>query len=369
MRHTFLQLLRCPTCKGQLQVTPFKESPDKGDVIEGILNCGCGSNYPIINTIPRMLNNAFELFPSFVRYHKDHLPPSLPTQPEGGFEKKTQDMLTKTQQSFGYQWTTFSEMVCDFRENFWNYLYPATPDSFQGRLGLDAGCGFGRHIYHAASCGAEMVGMDFSQAIDATYQNTKHLPNVHLVQADIYAPPFSEGLFDFIYSIGVLHHLPDPARGLRTLAPLLKQHGLLSLWVYSKERWAINFVLEALRAMTTRLPHPAVKALSFLGALMDRYVFILPYQALKRVPSLGRTIEEVAPARIKNYSQYPFQVLYADWFDRLAAPIRFYYNETEVNQLMQSVGLSGILVTQTGNYGWRACGTKPTSASTCNHDG
>ena len=28
--------------------------------------------------------------------------------------------------------------------------------------------------------------------------------------------------FDFVYSLGVLHHLPDPEKGFRTLLPLLR---------------------------------------------------------------------------------------------------------------------------------------------------
>lgn len=361
MQRRFLQLLRCPICKGQLDLTSLK-ALSEDDVSEGILTCGCGATYPIITTIPRMLTNAYELYPEFIRTYRDKLPPAVATRSAYAGGGKSAHLLKKTQKSFGYQWTTFSEMVCDFRDNFWNYLYPATPESFQGRLGLDAGCGFGRHIYHAASHAEEMVGMDFSQAIDATYQNTKHLPNVHLVQADIYTPPFAEGLFDFVYSVGVLHHLPDPARGLRTLAPLVKKNGTFSLWVYSKDRWAINFLLESMRAITTRLPLVVIKALSFLGAVLDRYAFVLPYQILKRIPAFGEWLGDVIPPRIKNYSQYPFQVLYADWFDRLAAPVRFYYNEREVNQLMQSIGLSHIAVSPTGNYGWRACGMKAVTA-------
>jgi len=35
-----------------------------------------------------------------------------------------------------------------------------------------------------------------------------------VVQADLHRPPFALESFDFIYSIGVLHHLPDPEAGI-----------------------------------------------------------------------------------------------------------------------------------------------------------
>jgi SAM-dependent methyltransferase len=248
-------------------------------------------------------------------------------------------------------------MACDFHENFWNYLHPATPEFLRGRLGLDAGCGFGRHIYQAASYGAEMVGMDLSRAIDASYQNTKQFPNVHLVQGDIYAPPFAPKTFDFVYSVGVLHHLPDPERGVRSLVPLVKPNGSLFVWLYSKSRRFSNFVLECARAVTTRLPHPLVKAISLVGAVIDS-AFVLPYRALASVPGLGAIAARITPPRIKLYSHYPFQVLHADWFDRLAAPVRFYYSGPEVAEILRTAGLSHVQVAPTGLYGWRGLGIR-----------
>ena len=355
MRHDFIHILRCIRCSGSLELRVL-DAVDDQRVTDGLLDCRCGAVYPIVGSIPRMLANAFELNPDFVRKYHDHLPEDHQVKEPIQRAESAERLSKKTQRNFGYQWTTFSEMSCDFGDNFWNYLYPSTPESFEGRVGLDAGCGFGRHIYHAATYAKRMVGMDFSQAIESTYENTKHLTNVDLVQADIYSPPFAPGSFDFVYSVGVLHHLPDPENGVRTLVPLVKDDGAFSLWVYSKTRWAINYGLEALRSLTTRLPLPFVKLLSFVGALLDRYAFVVPYQILRHLPFIGPALEKVTPPRVKNYSQYPFQVLYADWFDRLAAPIRFYYNEDEVSELMESVGLSAVTVSSTGNYGWRARG-------------
>ncbi len=357
MRARLFELLRCPQCRRRLTSTSFVESPDLGEVVDGLLTCGCGQRFPIVDTIPRMLPNAFDLFPEFAMRYRERLglaEPSASTCSRGSFER----MQDRTRESFGYQWTEFSEMVCDFQGNFWNYLYPATPDTFRGQLGLDAGCGFGRHIYHAAACGAEMVGMDFSRAIDSTHRNTRHMPNIYLVQGDIYHPPLAEDAFDFVYSIGVLHHLPDPQTGLQSLTPLLRPGGRAFIWVYSKSRGITNFFLGLVRTVTTRLPHPLVNALSFVGAVIDQYCFVLPYQILRHIPGLGKVVDRVMLPRIKLYSAYPFGVLHADWFDRLAAPIRFYYSESEVERFVQNAGISDVKVTPTGLYGWRACGIR-----------
>ena len=358
MRSTLLNLLRCPGCRGRLTASTFVASPDGDEVVEGELICRCGLGFPIVDTIPRMLVGASALFPSFMERYRGRLTSTATSVTPNGSRQQFERLLTKTRESFGYQWTAFSQMVCDFRENFWNYLSPATPEFFRGRLGLDAGCGFGRHIYHAASYGAEMIGVDVSRAIDATRQNTKQFRSVHLVQADIYQLPFAEGIFDFIYSVGVIHHLPDPARGLKSLVPLLKPGGTLFLWLYSSKRKVVNFLLETIRPATTRMPHRLLQVVSWASAAIDWSVFVLPYQTLKGVRGFAGPVERLTPARVKLYSRYPFQVLYADWFDRLATPIRFYYDEAGVRALVGSGGLSDIQVTPTGLYGWRACGIR-----------
>lgn len=352
MRPRLRELLRCPRCRGRLELVPFVVGAGD-EVVDGVLTCACGRRYPVVDTIPRMLPDAFELFLDFVARYRRRIEGATTGPPE-----RLSPVIDRTRESFGYQWTKFSEMVCDFEQNFWNYLAPATPETFRGRLGLDAGCGFGRHIFHAARNGAEMVGMDFSRAIESTRQNTRDLPNVHLVQGDIYAPPFADGTFDLVYSIGVLHHLPDPQRGLNTLTPLARSGGQVFVWVYSKSRRMTNFLLESVRMVTARLPHPLVSALSFAGAAVDQYGFVVPYRILRRLPGTGRLAERMLP-RIKLYSTYPFQVLQADWFDRLAAPIRFYYSEDEVERFAQRAGLTDIKISPTGLYGWRACGARP----------
>jgi SAM-dependent methyltransferase len=331
--------------------------PDKSEVIEGVLVCSCGLNYPIVNSIPRMLRNAVEVFPDFFRNHGLQVHQEC-FRSQSEREDQFDILLRRTQRSFGYQWTTFSAMVCDFRENFLNYLGTEDLGFFQGRLGMDVGCGFGRHIINAAQCGAEMVGVDLSRAIDAAHENTKNFSNIHLVQANIYELPFAEKSYDFIYSVGVIHHLPDPERGLQAIAPFLKPGGQFFIWVYSDKRRISNFFLESVRKITKRLPYALVKQISFFAALSDLCCFILPYKIVRNFPGLRHVVEKFTFPRIKTYSKYPFQVSYADWFDRLAAPVRHYYGESEVRDLMCKASLSQIKVDPTGYYGWRACGVR-----------
>ena len=98
-----------------------------------------------------------------------------------------------------------------------------TEADYRGRLVLDAGVGAGRFAEVVANKGGEVVGVDLSRAIDAAYENIGRRPNVHLVQADIMAMPFRDGTFDLAYSVGVLHHTPDPERAFGRVAAVRPQ--------------------------------------------------------------------------------------------------------------------------------------------------
>ena len=333
MQKKLLHILACPKCKRALTIQSTRQEGDQ--VIDGQLTCQCGKIYSIVNSIPRILSGDMQ-----------------------NEQKRVKKSKEKTQKSFGYQWTEFSKMSCDFSENFFNYIKPVEAPFFQGKFGLDAGCGFGRHLVNAAQLGAEMVGLDMSAAIESSFKNTKHLENVHLIQADMYYPPIQTESFDFIYSIGVLHHLPDPEAAFKELLTLLKPGGAIFIWVYSKKRKVTNFFLEILRKITTRMPFSLLKAICLLASIFEWIFFIQPYKLSQKIPGIKWLADKLVFPHIKLYAQYPFQVVYADWFDRLSAPIRFYYNEKELWGWFKRAGLQHIKISPTGLYGWRAYGEK-----------
>jgi len=248
-------------------------------------------------------------------------------------------------------------MSCDFKGNFLNYISPVTPEFFKGKLGLDAGCGFGRHIYSAVMFGARMVGMDFSDAIESSRKNTAMLKDVYLAKGDIYCPPFRENIFDFVYSIGVLHHLPDPERGFNSILRFVKRGGSIFIWVYSDSRKFTNTVLEFARMFTTRMPFPVLKTICFLFAALD-YLVIRSVKLFSKNIFLGKLLDKITFDRVKIYMPYPFQVIFADWFDRLSAPVRFYYNENDLKGWAKRAGLKKVIISPTGKYGWRLYGVK-----------
>ena len=142
---------------------------------------------------------------------------------------------------------------------------------------LCAGCGTGDAAIYLAwqlrATNAEIVALDFSSAslaIAKARAEIRGLKNIRWVQASLLdLPQLDLGQFDYINSIGVLHHLPNPAAGLRALTSVLHDDGALALMVYAHYgRTAIYQVQELLRLLHTE-KSPTTERLRQARALLQ----------------------------------------------------------------------------------------------------
>ena len=112
---------------------------------------------------------------------------------------------------------------------------------FRGKRCLDAGCGGGRYAIAMARLGArEVIGCDISaEGLADARQRAAGMSNVHFEEASVLDLPYPGESFDFACCSGVLHHTPDPERGLRELARVLRPRGKVFLLLYGKGglRW------------------------------------------------------------------------------------------------------------------------------------
>ena len=150
-----------------------------------------------------------------------------------------------------------------------DWIAPLSPELFQDQLVLEAGCGIGRWLAASAPHAPRaLIGFDYSNVVHAAFANTRHLKNVHVVRADIFRPPFAPKFADVCYSIGVVHHTPDPEGAFASLLDLVRDEGALSTWVYGKEnnQWIERVITPVRMVATSRLPDSVVYALSRIAA-------------------------------------------------------------------------------------------------------
>ena len=263
-----------------------------------------------------------------------------------------------TRESFGFEWTHFSEMLPEWERNSRFYFEPLGDVALAGALVFEGGCGKGRHSYHALKAGARLVSVDFSRAIDVAEHNCREVDGERLfVQADLMALPFSPGTFDLAFSFGVLHHLPAPESGFAKLVELVRPDGRVLVYVYhalegEPVKQAILRAVDAVRRVTVRMPHRALlPATTALGYALWAGV-VVPYKILSR---LGPTRALAARFPLRAYADYPVRVIVNDQFDRFSAPIENRYRRDEVAGWLARAGLADTAILP--GYGWRAVGT------------
>lgn len=104
---------------------------------------------------------------------------------------------------------------------------------------LIAGCGTGRQLMATAMLrpSARIMAVDLCRA-SLAYARRKmdeiELPHIELAQADILELGTLGRRFPYIECCGVLHHLEEPAAGLRVLSSLLEPGGVIQLALYSR---------------------------------------------------------------------------------------------------------------------------------------
>lgn len=241
------------------------------------------------------------------------------------------ELTERTFASFGYEWSSFSDIQSD-DARYWDWYFRDVPfDVLEDATALDAGCGMGRYTFFTAGHVDTLVGLEGSDAARVAVTNLRDRPNAVVLRGDLREPPFADASFDFISCLGVLHHLPDPRTGFDVLRRLLKPGGWLLIYVYSRpETPGLRaFALRAaalLRRLTRRLPFDVLRLLSWPLALLLYVAFVVPGHLGERFrwPML-----EALPLRA--YRSYPVRSLWLDTFDRLSAPIEHRYTWAELS--------------------------------------
>lgn len=117
---------------------------------------------------------------------------------------------------------------------------------------LDAGCGTGvgtEYLVHL-NPEAEVTAIDLSSGALAVAKERCQRSGANRVEfhhLSLYEAEKLPGEFDLINCVGVLHHLPDPKRGIQSLAAKLAPGGLFHIFVYGElGRWEIQLMQKAI---------------------------------------------------------------------------------------------------------------------------
>lgn len=331
MRRPLLNYLRTPYCHSAFDVVALEERDDQ--ICEGLLRCqGRQHLYPIVRFIPRMLPTAFDQETNFSRRYKTVLA-------ECGVAVSSDSSTLScdgTARTFGHQWTTFDVERPQEDEAYFRSKTGSDPASMRGKLVLDAGCGGGRYTRVAAEAGATVISIDISAAVEKTASLTFDVPNVHIIQADIFALPFASFTFDFIYSIGVLHHTPDTKQALDKLIPLLKEDGEIAIWLYPRWPAPVEAYNSLLRAITTRM---SLDTLHRMAVILEP-IGLWKLRLLSSERWWKRVLGQLLRGLTIGVSYHPDrEVRICDTFDWFSPPYQWHHTNTEVESWLREYGL------------------------------
>ena len=328
MKEQLLELLACPECAGAIRLAETSEREDD-EIMEGRLSCeNCKVSYPILRGIPR--------FAELNEVEKDK---------------------AETAKSFGWQWQEFTQEDSGYKEQFLGWIQPVRQEFFEGKVVLEGGCGKGRHTVLAQEWGAkEVVGIDLSAAVETAFEATRELPNAHIVQADIFNLPFKRS-FDYAFSVGVLHHTPDPKKAFGSLASKVAEGGHLSAWVYGRENneWIVRLVNPIRERFTSKMSPAALYHVSKIPTVGTYLTSKLIYKPLNKVaPKLSKRL--FYNEYLKQLGDFGWREQHNIVFDHLIAPTSHYISRVEFESWWEELNADGVTITWHNQNSWSGFG-------------
>ncbi|MEM7161088.1 MAG: class I SAM-dependent methyltransferase [Bacteroidota bacterium] len=251
-------------------------------------------------------------------------------------------------ESFGEEWKKFQnfedEEIDRIGKEYFDILLPyLKPDKTY--LG-DFGCGTGRWSKYLAPKVAQIEAIDPSESIFAASNLLSENTNVRLSRTSIDHLPFEDNSFDIVISVGVLHHIPDTKKAMRSCVEKTKINGHCFFYLYYNlegepflNRTLFSFV-NALRKLISGLPVFLKKVLCDIIAL---FIYFPLAKSALFFESLGlKKIASKIP--LSYYRNKSFYVMRNDSLDRFGTQLEQRFSEHEIKEMMESCGLVDIQI-------------------------
>jgi len=229
--------------------------------------------------------------------------------------------------SFGLQWNKYEVAHDDEDRATFQAKTGIALEDLAGLRVLDAGCGGGRYSKVAGEAGATVVGADHSTAVEKAARLCGHLDQVNFVQADLKKLPLQPASFDFVFSIGVMHHDADTRAVFDAVSRFVKPGGKFSVWLYRRNQWWQEWINNALRRRSVNMPAEKLEPWCRRGAWLGG------------LPLVGKTLNKVV-----NFSNHPnYENRICDTFDWYAPQYQHHHTVTELRSWFEEAGFEDLI--------------------------
>lgn len=275
-------------------------------------------------------------------------------------EDKNIDVLTVD--GFGDEWNKFQQekLSNDERQKVFNDYFNIFPlDKLsQDSMGADIGCGSGRWAILIAPKIGHLHLIDASvEALAVAQKNLAALSNCSFHCASVDDMPIADESLDFAYSLGVLHHVPNTAKAIESVAKKIKPKGLFLIYLYyrfdNRPKWfqILWHISDLLRKVICRLPFS-------LRYLISQVLAVCIYWPLARTALLIEKIyKPLSNWPLFYYRNKSFYVLRTDALDRFGTRLEQRFTKIEIEEMLINAGFENIQFSNNAPF-WCALGIK-----------
>jgi len=267
--------------------------------------------------------------------------------------KMSTALRDQTIKDFGEQWTIYrdNEGYYGSVKLFTDILSPLIKsEEIRGCKVADIGSGTGRIVNMLLELGVEhVIALEPSAAfgvLQESFKNHKQVTCLNLSGEQLR----QNGELDYVVSIGVLHHIPDPAPVVEAAFGALRHGGRFIIWVYGQEgNRPYLFLVMPLRLLAKHLPHGVlVTAVWILDWPLRAYIKLCRNLPLPMHKYMIEVLDKLSTAKRRL-------VIY----DQLNPAYAKYYTRSEAEQLLKKGGFRNVQVSHRHGYSWTILGTKP----------
>ncbi|HUF84026.1 MAG TPA: class I SAM-dependent methyltransferase [Acidimicrobiia bacterium] len=253
-------------------------------------------------------------------------------------------------EGFGREWAAFDQSgvdEADLRRIFDAYFAVFPWDTLTlDDHGIDIGCGSGRWARFVAPRVGRLTCVDASEeAVGVACKALAGHGNVEIRVGWAGALPFPDRTFGFGYSLGVLHHTPDPEAALRDCVRVLKPGAPFLVYLYyaldGRPGWyrAVWQTSDRLRQIVSRLPF---RGRYWASQAVAALVYWPLARGALRLERLGARRQVVDTVPLAFYRDKPFYVMRNDALDRLGTRVEHRFTRAEVYAMLHRAGIRDI---------------------------
>ena len=246
---------------------------------------------------------------------------------------------------FGGEWKVFNYLDAgqleELRQQFSAYVR-VLPEEVKGRTDMfvgDFGAGSGRWAHFFLDFAKELwlvePGIESFALLQERFAKSE---KVHILNQSVSENSVPAESLDLAVSLGVLHHIPDTARGVQDIYRKMKPGGYFLCYLYYaledkpsyyRMIWRVS---NRLRFVISKLPYIPRRLVCELIALLVYFPFARMSKVLKKVGVNPHNVP------LHHYQDMTYYVMRNDAFDRFGTSLEQRFTKAQITEMVRGAG-------------------------------